>query len=142
MSIALVASLRSEDPYLKVGAVALDADNRVLATGYNGLKPGHSLTDDEWLDREGRLPFVIHAEINCLSLCMRGQIKTLAVTTMPCGSCAMTIVAHGVQRVLYGQPYHRDASSAKIFERYGISLIHVPISEVADAISARIPEVK
>jgi dCMP deaminase len=142
MSIALVASLRSEDPYLKVGAVALDADNRILATGYNGLKAGHSLTQAEWEDRDGRLPYVIHAEVNCLALCTRGQVKTIAVTTIPCGSCAVNIVAHGVQRVLYGQPYHRDNTSTKIFERYGVSLVHVPIVTVAAAIAAGIPDVE
>ena len=40
MALAEVASLRSEDPFRKVGAAALDADNRVIATAYNGLAPG------------------------------------------------------------------------------------------------------
>ena len=35
MALAEVASLRSEDPFRKVGAAALDADNRVIATAYN-----------------------------------------------------------------------------------------------------------
>jgi dCMP deaminase len=140
MSLALVASLRSEDPYLKVGAVALDADNRVLATGYNGLKAGSSLSDAEWADRDGRLPFILHAEVNCLALCTRGQVKTIAVTTQPCSACALNIVAHGVKKVIYGQPYHRDSTSLKIFERYGIEVQHVPIRDTARAISAAIPE--
>ena len=40
MALAEVASLRSEDPFRKVGAAALDWDNRVIATAYNGLAPG------------------------------------------------------------------------------------------------------
>ena len=41
MALAHVASLRSEDPYRKVGAVAIDFANRVIGTGYNGLAPGY-----------------------------------------------------------------------------------------------------
>ena len=40
MALAHVASMRSEDPYRKVGAAALDFDNRVIGTAYNGLAPG------------------------------------------------------------------------------------------------------
>ena len=40
MTLAHAAALRSEDPYRKVGAAALDADNRVIGTAYNGLYPG------------------------------------------------------------------------------------------------------
>ena len=32
MTLAHAAALRSEDPYRKVGAAALDADNRVIGT--------------------------------------------------------------------------------------------------------------
>ena len=39
MALAHVASLRSEDPYRKVGAVAIDFSNRVIGTAYNGLAP-------------------------------------------------------------------------------------------------------
>lgn len=131
-----MASLRSEDPYLKVGAVALDDEHRILATGYNGLKAGFTLTRKEWKDREGRLPYVIHAEVNCLSRCVRGEVKTIAVTTLPCRSCATAIVAHGIETVLYGQPYHRDSSSLTIFKRYGINVKHIPIEQTAKAIAA------
>ena len=40
MALAHVASLRSEDPFRKVGAVAFDFSNRVIGTAYNGLAPG------------------------------------------------------------------------------------------------------
>lgn len=130
-----MASLRSEDPFLKVGAVALDGENRILATGYNGLKSGFTLTRKEWQDREGRLPYVIHAEVNCLTRCVRGEVKTMAVTTLPCRACATTVAAHGVQTILYGQPYHRDMSSLTIFKRYGIAVKHVPLENAVKAIA-------
>ena len=40
MTLAHAAALRSEDPYRKVGASALDAVNCLIGTVYNGLYPG------------------------------------------------------------------------------------------------------
>jgi len=51
MALAHVASLRSEDPYRKVGAAALDHDNRVIGTAYNGLAPGYDAPEGFWDDR-------------------------------------------------------------------------------------------
>ena len=81
MALAHVASLRSEDPYRKVGAAALDHDNRVIATAYNGLAPGFNAPDGFWSDREGRQKFMLHAEINLCSLFKRGEAKIVATTT-------------------------------------------------------------
>ena len=68
MALAHVASLRSEDPFRKVGAAALDFDNRVVGTAYNGLAPGFNAPDGFWNDRAGRQKFMLHAEINLCSL--------------------------------------------------------------------------
>ena len=54
MTLAHAAALRSEDPYRKVGAAALDADNRVIGTAYNGLYPGFKAQDTFWASREER----------------------------------------------------------------------------------------
>ena len=68
MALAHVAALRSEDPYRKVGAAALDKDNRVIGTAYNGLYPGFSAPEGFWNSREERQKFMLHAEINLCSL--------------------------------------------------------------------------
>lgn len=131
-----MASLRSEDPYLKVGCVALDEDGRVLATGYNGLPPKINLTPSEWAHRDARLWFITHAEVNCLARCRRGEVRTLAVTTQPCSNCVNTISAHGVKRVIYGDPYSRDPKSLVLLKRYGIAYIQIPLQVVCEAIAA------
>lgn len=127
IELAKVAAHRSEDPYLKVGAVALSADNRVVATGYNGLMPGFEPPVGFWEDREGRSPYVLHAEVNALSLVRRGEVHTLAVTTCPCAACTMAILAHGVKRVVYRDEYARDQDhvSRRIFDFYGVDLIRI-----------------
>ena len=99
LGIARVASLRSEDPYKKVGACALDYDNRVIGIGYNGLAKGKDVSPSFWLDRDSRRPFMIHAEVNCLSLFKYGECKTLAVTLMPCSSCASMMATYAIKKV-------------------------------------------
>lgn len=135
MCLAWIASLRSEDPFHKVGCAALNSKNRVIATGYNGLNPGQTLTPEEWQDRVGRLRYVIHAEHNALSLCVLGEIETLACTTLPCPVCAELIIAHGVKRVLYGRLYHRDSSAVELFKRNNVDTTHIPLGDVFRAVS-------
>ena len=61
LNLAWVASLRSEDPYRKVGACALDFENKVLGVAYNGVKSGVVVSNNFWVDRDKRRPYMIHA---------------------------------------------------------------------------------
>ena len=47
LELAKVASKRSEDPYLKVGASVLRYDNSVAGLGYNGAPPNIEIDWDE-----------------------------------------------------------------------------------------------
>jgi len=124
MALAHVASLRSEDPYRKVGAAALDFDNRVIGTAYNGLAPGFDPSPEFWADREGRQKFMLHAEINLCSLFRRGEAKLVATTTMPCTACMQTLCAYGIKEIYYEHVY--SASDApEIAALYGVKLIQV-----------------
>jgi dCMP deaminase len=121
MALAHVASLRSEDPYRKVGAAALDHDNRVIATAYNGLAPGFNAPADFWVDREGRQKFMLHAEINLCSLFKRGEAKIVATTTMPCTACMQTLCAYGIKEIYYKEIYHAS-DATEIAKLYDIKL--------------------
>lgn len=125
MELALVAAKRSEDPYLQVGAVALTPENRVIATAYNGLPPGYEASEKFWKDRNARLIFMIHAEQNLCSLFRRNEAKIVAVTHMPCATCLMMLLAHGVHEVLWRHEYQRDERALQIAEKYGITLTQV-----------------
>ena len=137
MALAHVAALRSEDPYRKVGAAALDADNRVIGTAYNGLYPGFCAPVGFWDDRDGRQKFMLHAEINLCSLISKGQAKIVACTTMPCTSCMQALCAHGVKTIYYGEAYTKS-EAPQIAQMYGVALIEV--SEYP--LSAQFPLVK
>lgn len=121
MALAHVASLRSEDPYRKVGAVAFDFDNRVIGTAYNGLAPGFNVSPEFWIDRHDRRKYMIHAEVNLCSLFTRGNVKLVACTTKPCTSCMQMICAYGVREVYYRDDYP-DSEADAIADLYGIKL--------------------
>jgi dCMP deaminase len=124
MALAHVASLRSEDPFRKVGAVAFDFDNRVIGTAYNGLAPGFNAKSDFWIDRDDRRKYMIHAEVNLCSLFTRGNVKLIACTTMPCTSCMQMICAYGVREVYFRDDYP-DSEANAIAELYSIQLIQL-----------------
>jgi dCMP deaminase len=121
MGLAHVASLRSEDPWRKVGAVAIDFSNRVIGTAYNGLAPGFDPPTGFWDDREARRKYMLHAEVNLCSLFTRGAVRLVAVTTQPCSSCMQMLCAYGIQEVYYRDVY--EASEAVAIARmYGVRL--------------------
>ncbi len=121
MALAHVASLRSEDPYRKVGAVAFDFDNRVIGTAYNGLAPGFNADHEFWIDRDARRKFMLHAEVNLCSLFTRGNVKLIACTTEPCTSCTQMLCAYGVKEIYYRDGY-ADSEARAICALYGITL--------------------
>jgi len=126
MALAHVASLRSEDPYRKVGAAALDHDNRVIGTAYNGLAPGFDAPKDFWNDRAARQKFMLHAEINLCSLFRRGEARIVATTTMPCNACMQTLCAYGIKEIYFRDIYH-ESDAPEI-----AALYHVKLEQITD----------
>lgn len=95
----------SKDPSTKVGAVIVDAHNRVVSLGYNG--PPRGVEDDPNIDRETKLRRTIHAEKNAILFARGGASGcTLYVTHHPCAQCAAVIVQSGIRRVIYEDPVH------------------------------------
>ena len=130
LSLALTASQRSEDPYMKVGACALNKENMVLGVGYNGLASGKGVSEAFWGDRNYRRPFMIHAEVNCLSLFKKGEAKLLACTLMPCAACATMIASYGINTVIYQDIYERDTKALGIFDFYGIECVKKDLTKM------------
>ena len=120
LDIAQTASSRSEDRYVKVGACALNSQQMVVAVGYNGLASGKDVSYDFWRNRDHRRKFMIHAEVNCLSLFKKGEAQMLATTLLPCSSCATLIASYGISKVVYKDVYERDTQALEIFDFYNI----------------------
>lgn len=125
IELAKIAASRSEDPHLKVGAVALRHDNSVAGIGYNGAPAGIDL---DWTDRDGRRPFVVHAEANALRYCQPNEIKLIASTLMPCASCLSIIASYNIRQVFF-QDIHdgitKDEVSQKIAEKFQMQLLQI-----------------
>lgn len=125
LRLAQTASLRSEDPHVKVGACALGKGNKVLSLGYNGLASGTCAPKDFWEDRDYRRKFMVHAEANCLSMFGVGDCLLLATTLLPCSYCATMIAAYKIPEVIYLEEYERDTCAKEIFGFYGVKLSRI-----------------
>jgi dCMP deaminase len=122
IDLAVVAATRSEDPYKKVGSVALRPDNSIAAVSYNGAPPKVNI---DWSDREKRRSFVIHSEMNLLRYIKPGECNRVAVTLSPCIDCLKNLSAYGIKQVFYVEEYKRcDFSLVKeIANLFNIELI-------------------
>lgn len=109
MLSAKLAAERSKDPCTQVGAVVVNQDNRIVATGYNGMPRG--FPDDIGLwgkssnnEIHTKYPFVVHAEANAVANWYHrdpNQQYRMYVTLYPCNSCAKLIVQSGIKEVIY-----------------------------------------
>jgi len=89
----------------RVGAVVVSEAGQVVAQGYNGFPRGVADTIDRLSDRETKLKYVVHAEMNCIynachsGICLRGS--SLYVHGLPvCSECAKGVIQVGVKRVV------------------------------------------
>lgn len=113
MAAAKLAALRSKDPSTKTGAVIVNPDNRIIATGYNGF-PNGCKNAFPW-ERKGsflktKYAFVVHAEVNAV---MNATADTVGgrmfCTLFPCNECAKVIIQAGIKEVIYySDKYHGE----------------------------------
>src|SRR5260370_144484 len=93
LELAIMISTRSKDPSAKVGAIIVDAERRIVGSGYNGF-PRHVSDDPErYTNRETKLRMVVHAEVNAIlnsTKSVRGC--TLISTRAPCCACSGVII--------------------------------------------------
>lgn len=122
LKLAEAASIRSEDPKWKVGAVALREDNSVAGVGFNGTVSGLNI---DWSNDDIKRPRVIHAEQNALRYCKPGEIKFIAVNVMPCKNCIVTIASYGIKKVVYSLDYKDKAEVELLAKDFGIELIKI-----------------
>lgn len=99
--LATVVSMRSEDPYVQVGALAVREDWTIAGVGYNGLPSGVDMPDAWWNERDERRPFMMHAEVNALRYVRAGEVKRIVTTHIPCASCMSLLGSYHVDEVYY-----------------------------------------
>lgn len=119
MDLAVVASRRSEDPFIKVGACILRSDHSVASLGYNGAPPKIEI---DWTNRDERRKRVVHAETNALRYISPDEGYLLACTLLPCNDCLKNIASYGIKEVVYLDVYEKDDSTLEIARELNINL--------------------
>ena len=100
----LIASW-SKDPSSKIGAVIVNDERRILATGYNGFPRGISDSEERLNNRDEKYPRIIHAEMNALMNALYNGVAvkdaTLYVYGLPiCPDCTKCVIQAGIKRVV------------------------------------------
>jgi len=105
MRIAKEISTWSKDPSSQIGAVIVNDDRRILATGYNGFPRGIADTEERLSNREEKYPRIVHAELNSLMNALYSGVSvkdaTIYVYGLPvCSDCAKSVIQSGIKRVV------------------------------------------
>lgn len=104
LSLAQVVATRSPDT-TQHGCVIVDAQRRIVSTGYNG--PVRGLIDDLVpRTRPEKYDWMIHAEDNAV-LFAREDLRgaTAYVTGHPCAACCRRLLQVGVRRIVCGDRF-------------------------------------
>jgi len=128
MRIAHLVSERSTCLRRKVGAVAVK-DNRILATGYNGVptKMAHCLEVGCLREQMGvpsgqrhEICRGLHAEQNVIIQAALHGIKikgaTLYCTTQPCLICAKMLINAKIEQIYYSEEYPDELTETMLTE--------------------------
>lgn len=129
LNIAFCISSRSDDEFIKHGAVLVDNKSKhIIGTGYNNTVRGFDLKDIDVWNRDERRPLMAHAEKNCILNTLINPHHlflgaTMYITGMPCPDCLMDIVNFGVNQIVVAdRQAHIGATSPDVMERERIIL--------------------
>ncbi|CFW93468.1 Deoxycytidylate deaminase [endosymbiont DhMRE of Dentiscutata heterogama] len=123
ITIAQVCAMRSKDPNTQVGAVIVNQNKEIIATGYNGLPWGCNDDDYPWENNhknwlETKYPYVVHAEANAIIHAHQNcQGFSLYTTLFPCCECAKLIIQAGIKHVFYSNDKHNQKEEVMAAKR-------------------------
>ena len=106
LELAKHISTWSKDPSTKVGAVLVDDQNHVVATGYNGFPAGCNDDPNIYADRAAKYKRVVHAEVNAILIAghrARGcKLYTYPSFANPniCCECCKVAIQQGIRAVV------------------------------------------
>jgi dCMP deaminase len=124
LNICEVIKTRSKDTKTQVGCVLVSInDNRILSTGYNGLK-SRCYDNIDWNNRDLVHSLVVHAECNALIYnTSPNEESKLYCTMSPCKNCIKLIASCNVKKIIFKKQY-KDANDVKqICDFYNIDFI-------------------
>ena len=131
MTVAQSISRRSECVRAGIGAVIVGADQRIVATGYNGPPAGfasefavvgrcenfcpRAFMSEPGISYENCVS--VHAEMNAIAYADRSRMQggSLYVTGSICWDCAKVVANSGISRVLFIADRDRDTTKVVTF---------------------------
>lgn len=121
MNMAQLISLWSKDPSSKIGAVIVNDERRILATGYNGFPRGIEDTEERLNNRDEKYPRIVHAEMNALMNALYNGVGvkdgTLYVFGLPiCPDCTKSVIQAGIKRVVIPYPIEVPGKWKQVWE--------------------------
>lgn len=140
MGVAILSAMRSKDPVTQVGACIVDARNKIVGIGYNGLPAG--ISDDEmpWAIREGdysqtKYAYSCHAELNAILNKNSSDLLgcKLYAVVFPCNECAKAIIQSGIREVFYLSDKHSGSELNKaaklMFDKAGVKCVKLNLDK-------------
>ena len=119
MGVALLSARRSKDPSTQVGACIVNAANKIVGAGYNGLPAGCDDDEFPWSKQgdflETKYPYVCHAELNAILNNIGMDLKGCKIYTalFPCNECTKAIIQAGITEVIYLSDKYQGSEAAK-----------------------------
>lgn len=103
MLMADLVSTRSKDPNTHHGCVIVDANHRVISTGYNGCI--QHIDDTEIPQtRPEKYHYYVHSEQNAIIFAKQDLTGCYCfVTGAPCSTCGKMLLQAGISRIYYGK---------------------------------------
>lgn len=126
LKLAETASLKSRDPWVKVGCCLLRNNHTVAGLGFNGF-PEKMIED--WSDRDKRRKYVVHSEKNALRYIKPNECYLAAVTLLPCNDCLKDLASYGIKKIVYRDIYDKDNSTLELAQEFKIELIQIKDSQ-------------
>lgn len=138
MCIAREVSTWSKDPSTSIGAVIVNDERRILATGFNGFPRGIEDTEERLNDREQKYPRIVHGEANTLMNALYSGVPvkgaTIYVWGLPiCSECTKLVIQAGIKRVVITYPElapekwrnQWDKMSKPMYDEAGVSVTYL-----------------
>lgn len=135
MNTARLLAERSSCDRANVGAVIVNSDNRIIATGYNGSVGKKTPHCDEvgHVMRDGHCIATLHAEINCIAYCAKEGIplkdSKIYVTHFPCLNCTKALIQSGIRTIYYMDDYRVDDYAQELLAINGVEVLKMTLEQ-------------
>lgn len=127
IDMAKLVSGWSKDPSSQIGAIIVNDERRILATGYNGFPRGIEDTEERLNNRYLKYPRIVHAEMNALMNALYNGVPvrdgTLYVYGLPiCPFCAKSIIQAGIKRIVIPKPIENSGEWEKVWKEESLPM--------------------